>query len=167
MTDIQLTPHFKLSEFTRSDTASKYGINNSLDPSNPYHKEIIDNLRNLCEQVLEPLRNHFDVPIVIGSGYRCPRLNFHPEVKGATSSQHMTGEAADIRIPVYDWVDHNGKHHTNLELLNKWMLWLIDNTDLDHIIKETANRRTYWIHVSCKRDRSKNRHKVTSFLLKS
>ena len=138
-----------------------------LDPSNPIDKEIIENLRNLCEQVLEPLRQFFNVPIVIGSGYRCPKLNSHPEVKGATSSQHMTGEAADIRIPKYSFKASDGTYHTNLEILNKWMLWLIDSTALDHIIKETANRRTYWVHVSCKRDRQQNRHKVTSFLLKS
>ena len=86
MTDIQLTPHFKLSEFTRSDTASKYGINNTLDPNNPVHAEIIANLKNLCEQVLEPLRQFFDVPIVIGSGYRCPALN--KAVGGVAHSMH-------------------------------------------------------------------------------
>lgn len=158
MKDIQLTPHFKLSEFTKSSTASARGIDNTPP------KEVIDNLRNLCEQVLEPLRQFFNVPIVIGSGYRCPALN--KAVGGVKNSQHMTGEAADIHIPVYDFVDSNGKHHSNMETLNMWMRWLIDNTDFDQCIKETANRRTYWIHVSCKRDRSKNRHHVISFLLK-
>lgn len=166
MQDIQLTEHFKLSEFTRSDTASKYGIDNTLDPSNPIHNEIIKNLRNLCEQVLEPLRQFFNVPIVIGSGYRCQRLNSHPEVGGASSSQHMLGEAADIRIPKYSFKASDGAYHTNLETLRTWMTWLIDNTDFDHCIKETANRKTYWIHISCKRNRAQNRHKVTSFLLK-
>lgn len=158
MKDIQLTEHFKLSEFTRSSTAASRGIDNT--PS----KEIIANLRNLCEQVLEPLRQFFNVPIVIGSGYRCPALN--KAVGGVKNSQHMTGEAADIHIPVYDFKACDGTHHSNIETLNKWMRWLIDNTDFDQCIKETANRKTYWIHVSCKRDRSKNRHHVISFLMK-
>lgn len=167
MTDIQLTKHFRLSEFTRSETAEKYSIDNSLDPNNPLHAEIIANLKNLCEQVLEPLRDHFGVPIIISSGYRCPALNSHPEVRGASTSQHMLGQAADIYIPKYNFVDSQGKSHSNLEILTKWMHWLIDNTDFDHCIKETANRRTYWIHISCLRNRKQNRHKVTSFLLKS
>lgn len=159
MTDIQLSPHFILLEFVKSSTASARGIDNT--PS----KEVIDNLRNLCEQVLEPLRQFFNVPIVIGSGYRCPALN--KAVGGVKNSQHMTGEAADIHIPVYDFKASDGTHHSNMETLNNWMRWLIDNTDFDQCIKETANRRTYWIHVSCKRDRIKNRRQVISFLLKS
>lgn len=159
MKDIQLTEHFKLSEFVKSSTASARGIDNT--PS----KEVIGNLRNLCEQVLEPLRQFFNVPIVIGSGYRCPALN--KAVGGVKNSQHMAGEAADIHMPVYDFKASDGTNHSNMETLNKWMRWLIDNTDFDQCIKETANRRTYWIHVSCKRDPSKNRHQVISFLLKS
>ena len=159
MTDIQLSPHFKLSEFVKSSTASAHGIDNTPN------EQQIANLKRLCQEVLEPLRQHFGVPIIIGSGYRCPQVN--KLVGGVKNSQHMTGEAADIHIPVYDFVDSNGKHHTNMEILNKWMRWLIDNTDFDQCIKETANRITYWIHVSCKRDRSKNRHQVISFLLKS
>jgi len=158
MSDIQLSPHFKLSEFIKSPTATARGIDNT--PS----EQVISNLRNLCEQVLEPLRQHFNVPITIGSGYRCPALN--SAVGGVKNSQHMTGEAADIHIPLYDFKDSNGNRRTNTELGRKWMLWIIDNTDMDQCIWETSNRRIYWIHVSCKSDRAKNRHHVISFLLK-
>lgn len=157
--DIRLTPHFMLSEFVKSSTASAQKIDNT--PS----KEVMGNLKTLCEQVLEPLRQHFGVPIEINSGYRCPALN--RAVGGAVNSQHMTGEAADIHIPVHDFVDSNGHHHSNMNILKKWFTWIMDNCDFDQLIKETTNRRTYWIHVSCKRDRSKNRHQVITFMLKS
>lgn len=155
---MQLTSHFKLAEFEKSPTASAHHIDNHVPQS------LIPNIKNLCEQVLEPLRQHFDVPIIIGSGYRCPKLN--TLVGGVANSQHKTGEAADIHIPVYDFVASDGTHHTNMEILNRWFTWIMDNCDFDQLIKETSNRRTYWIHVSCKRDRSKNRHQVISFLLK-
>lgn len=158
MNDIQLSPNFKLSEFTKSATATSRHIDNSAPA------EVVENLRHLCEQVLEPLRQHFDVPIIIGSGYRCPQLNTF--VGGVKNSQHKTGEAADIHIPVYDFLASDGTHHTNMEILNRWFTWIMDNCDFDQLIKETSNRKTYWIHVSCRRDRTKNRHQVITFLLK-
>ena len=161
---MQLSEHFSLSEFTRSATAAKYGIDNTFDPSNPAHAEIIANLRNLCEQVLEPLRAFASQPIIISSGYRSPALN--RAVGGAKNSQHLTGEAVDIRIPMHAFVNEQGQRFTNMELLNRWFDWMTNNCDFDQLIKETANRRTYWIHVSCKRNRRKNRHQSIRFLLK-
>ena len=155
---MKLSEHFSLSEFERSATATRLGIDNSV-PS-----QYIPALQQLCKEILEPLRQFFNVPIVIGSGYRCPALN--KAVGGVKNSQHMTGEAADIHIPVYDFKASDGTHHSNMETLNKWMCWLIDNTDFDQCIKETANRKNYWIHISCKRDRSKNRHHVIHFMQK-
>ena len=64
MEDTYLTPHFRLSEFTRSATAQARGIDNT--PT----EEIASNLRHLCENVLEHLRQHFGEPITISSGYR-------------------------------------------------------------------------------------------------
>ena len=130
MTDIRLSEHFLLSEFTRSSTAERLGICNELDPFYPTHKDIIANLRNLCEQVLEPLRAYVRQPIIISSGYRSPALN--QALRGAPRSQHLTGEAADIRLPTYNCKGADGQSFTNLEQLNKRFLWLMNNTDFNH-----------------------------------
>lgn len=156
---MQLTEHFTLEEFTTSSTAKARGIDNSVSS----HR-VVDNLRNLCEQVLEPLRSYANQPITISSGYRCKVLN--KVVGSARNSQHMTGEAADIHIPLYDFKDSTGSRLTDIQLARDWMQWLTDNTDFDQLILETVNRRIFWLHVSCKRDRSLNRHQVIRFMQK-
>lgn len=156
---MQLTEHFTLEEFTFSSTAKARGINNTVSS-----QRVIENLRNLCEQVLEPLRSYANQPITISSGYRCKALN--KVVGGARNSQHMTGEAADIHIPLYDFKDSTGSRLTDIETAREWMQWLTDNTDFDQLILETMNRRIFWIHVSCKRNRSLNRHQVIRFMQK-
>ena len=89
---MKLSSHFELSEFTRSETAEKLGIDNSIDwPDSAW---IIDNLERLCVCTLEPLRRYLGEPIFVSSGYRCSRLN--EVLKGARDSQHRFGEAADI-----------------------------------------------------------------------
>lgn len=98
-------------------------------------------------------------PIIIGSGYRCPQLNV--KVGGVYASQHTLGEAADIYIPktaYTDWDDN--KAHTDKELAERWFLWLQSHTDYDQLIMETSNGRDYWIHVSCRANRKKNRHQI-------
>jgi hypothetical protein len=156
---MQLTEHFTLEEFTTSSTAKARGIDNSVSS-----QRVVENLRNLCEQVLEPLRSYANQPITISSGYRCKALN--KVVGGARNSQHMTGEAADIHIPLYDFKDSTGSRLTDIQLARDWMQWLTDNTDFDQLILETVNRRIFWLHVSCKRDRSLNRHQVIRFMQK-
>ena len=135
---MKLSEHFDLNEFTRSATADRLHIDNSLNPSDPTGQSIINNLRNLCEKVLEPLRQHFGIPVVISSGYRCPALN--KAVGGVPNSQHLTGEAADIVLPK----------------LADAFYWLIDNVPFDQLGFESRGS-TKWIHVSCKLDLSQNR----------
>lgn len=150
MKDIQLSPHFKLSEFEKSSTARARGINNSLNPDIPQHAEIIANIKALCTEVLEPLRQHIGKPIFISSGYRCPKLNSHPEVRGATKSQHMKGEAADLRIP-------------SLTEARKWMEWIANELAFDQLILEHCKNKdgstSHWIHVSYRKD-GNNRHQI-------
>lgn len=153
MKDLQLTTHFKLSEFTRSGTAIKYGIDNSLNPELPKQAEIIANLHHLCTEVLEPLRQWYGKPITISSGYRCPAVNSNPEVRGATNSQHLKGEAADLHLP-------------SIAIGLQWVEWLLDNVRFDHLIWEHDRYGHYWIHISFKRDASKNRQLYTPNLLK-
>ena len=156
---MQLTEHFTLEEFSFSSTAKARGIDNTVSS-----QRVIENLRNLCEQVLEPLRSYANQPITISSGYRCKALN--KVVGGTHNSQHMTGEAADIHIPLYDFKDSTGSRLTDIETAREWMQWLTDNTDFDQLILETVNRRIFWIHVSCKRNRSLNRHQIIRFMQK-
>lgn len=167
---MKLTEHFTLEEFEFSSTALARGIDNSLNPENRAHAKIINNLRNLCKQVLEPLRTHVNesspykgdkrgaVPVIISSGYRCPRLN--KLVGGSPTSQHMTGEACDI-------------HLSDQKKLREWFTWLMDNENADQIILEKSSPSKgdkrgahYWFHVSCKSDPSQNRHHV-KFITKS
>ena len=157
--DIQLSEHFKLSEFTRSATATARKIDNT--PS----QEVISNLKVLCQNVLEPLRAFAQQPIIISSGYRCPKLN--SAVGGVYSSQHTLGEACDIRLPVSKHTtQRDGKAHTDKEILNSWFDWIVTNTDFDQAIIETANGKDFWIHVSCRRNKRKNRHQVIRNLQK-
>ena len=87
---MKLTANFALHEFLRSQTAARHGI--SMDPP----IEVIDNLRRLCVDILQPLREHVGVPITISSGFRPLELN--TLIGGSTTSAHMDGRAADIII---------------------------------------------------------------------
>lgn len=135
---MKLSEHFSLSEFEHSVTAIRCNIDNSV-PS-----ELIPLLRNLCERVLEPLRQHVGEPVIISSGYRCQELN--RRVGGASNSQHLTGEAADISV-------------NNTPKLRQWYIWMAENLPYDLLILEKKGKKC-WIHVSCKLDLSQNRKKA-------
>ena len=142
---MQLSPHFKLVEFTRSATAQARHIDNTPN------EEQIKNLKFLCDNVLEPLRGQFG-PIIIGSGFRCPALN--TAVGGVKDSQHKSGEACDIHLP-------------SIEVGKKYFEFLEKLPIFDQLIWERNNPRSnhYWIHVSIKRS-GKNRKQVIPLLNK-
>jgi len=152
MQKIQLTEHFNLAEFTRSATAEANGIDNSLNPDNPQHRAIIENLRNLCVQVLEPQRQFVGGPVIVSSGYRCPKLN--ELVGGSKNSQHMTGEAVDI-VPMGQSESHRSSQF-RCEAIKECFLFIQNNCFFDQLILESKGYQR-WIHVSCCRDRMKNR----------
>ena len=137
---MNITKNFKLEEFAKSETAQRKGINNSIPA------ELIPNIKALCENVLQPLRDAVGVPVKISSGYRCPALN--KAVKGSATSQHMKGEAADIVIP---------DKKTGLQ----WFEWMRTHLTYNQLIWETNSRGGSWIHVGYKRT-GKNKMQVLS-----
>lgn len=126
---MQLSQHFTLEEMTKSQTASRKGIDNTAPP------EVVQNLKLLCENVLEYIRVRFSKPITVNSGYRGPKLN--KAIGGAKNSQHMTGQAADIEIAGMD---------------NKILFcWIRDNLEFDQLILEYYKPGvpdSGWVHVS-------------------
>ena len=127
---MQLSEHFELAEFTRSSTAKRAGISNS--PTEGH----IANIKLLCEKILEPIRSHFNRPILISSGYRSAALN--AVTPGASStSQHSSGEAVDI--------DMDETTTTNSQIFN----YIKDNLEFDQLIWEFGtSTNPNWVHVS-------------------
>ena len=140
---MQLSKHFTLEEMTRSMVAARKGIDNT-----PGSGEI-KNLGNLCYEVLEPVRAHFDKPISISSGYRSEALC--EAIGSKKTSQHALGCAADFEI--------NGV--SNIQVA----YWLTNNVDFDQCILEyykPEDDQAGWIHVSYN-EKGANRKKVLTF----
>lgn len=126
---MNLTENFSLRELTYSQTAIKNGI-----PNIPKDPQVVENLKTLCEKVLEPLRDGMKCPIKISSGYRSPELN--KLIGGVKASQHNVGEAVDIDLDA-----------KNAELFS----YIVNNLDFDQIIWEFGDdTNPDWVHVSYK-----------------
>jgi len=126
---MQLSKNLALAEVTRSETAKRKGISNMPTP------EHLENFKKLAENVFQPIREHFGVPIHISSGYRSAALN--KAVGGSASSQHCTGEAIDI--------DMDGTDITNAQIFH----FVKDNLNFDQLIAEfPVNGNPAWVHVS-------------------
>lgn len=140
---MKLSEHFKLSEFTRSQTATRFSINNT--PSNKQVKA----LKALCDNILEKIRAQFG-PVIISSGYRSEELN--TRIGGATKSQHTKGQAADIEVA----------HGISNRVLAEW---IAANCEFDQLILEFHDPHkgpnSGWVHVSWV-DANKNRNQVLS-----
>ena len=65
---MKLSANFTLDELIKSQVAERKGINNNPSP------EQIDNLKALTQNILQPVRSHFDKPLIISSGFRCAEL---------------------------------------------------------------------------------------------
>jgi uncharacterized protein YcbK (DUF882 family) len=135
----KLSEHFKLGEFTRSNSHSNiYNV--------PTH-EAIYNLKNLCKW-LEVLRERSGGPVRINSGYRSPQLN--KKVGGVATSNHLTGCAADIRVD-------------NMEQLIRYATILLDyadesKQDFDELLIERNRYGAIWLHFAVRP--KDNRRKV-------
>ncbi len=119
--------YFTIRELTKSETAVRHGINNTPD------KKSQQNLEKLVDVILDPLREAYGKPIVVTSGYRCEKLN--RVLGGAKTSQHVPGEAVDIRS-VSDTKEENKKIFDLIIELDLPFDQLINEYDYD------------WIHVS-------------------
>ena len=137
-----LSKHFTLQEMTRSDTATRLGICN--DPG----IDAISNLQNLCQTVLEPLREYARQPVRISSGYRCRALN--RAVGGVRNSRHIHGEAADIAMPLCDASGRRLSFAEARATLRRWYVWIKGHCPHDELIwEERAGKpMTAWIHVA-------------------
>lgn len=130
---MKLGRFFTLEELAASETASRLKISNK-----PTEAEI-ENLRQLVQKVLDPLRSLYGKPILVTSGFRSTELN--AAVGGVSKSQHLCGQAADI-------VSASGPYG------NRRLLGLILQNafgiPFDQCIAEMPDRkgRPRWIHIS-------------------
>lgn len=124
--------YFTIKELCKSSSAIKHNIDNTPD------EEVIKNIEQLIENVLDPLREAWGKPIIVNSGYRCPKLN--KVVGGAKTSQHITGCAADITTGSKE---DNKKLFDLAQQLKLPFDQLIDENDFSwiHISYSTRNRR--------------------------
>ena len=128
---MKLSKNFSLKELTRSQTADRKGIAN-----NP-NEDQIDKLQNLCEMVLQPVRDHFKQVVSVSSGFRSPELCV--AIGSSVNSQHAKGEAADFEITGV----------ANKQLSD----WIYKNLDFDQLILEYHNPdepNSGWVHCSYK-----------------
>ena len=122
----QITEHFSLEELSATSHKDLQQINYD------FAAKRVEQLKPLCE-LLEQVRSVLGCPIIVSSGVRCPELN--KEVGGATTSQHMKCEAADI-LP---------KHHT---VEDAFCLVFKSSIMFDQMILERSGNKT-WLHISC------------------
>ncbi len=131
---MKLSANLSLGEFTRSQTAKRRGIDNT-----PIGKHL-EAAKLLAEKIFQPIREHFDKPIFISSGYRSVALN--EAIGGSKTSQHSKGEAIDIDM------DHRPGPE-NEEVFH----YIRENLPFDQLIWEFGtDERPDWVHVSYNSD---------------
>jgi len=124
-----LSKSFTLEEFVKSQEAIRLGIDNTPN------EDQIFNLQLLCNNVIQPVRDYFNKPVVISSGFRSPSLC--EAIGSSAKSQHTKGQAADFEI--------FGVH--NKEVSD----WIVQNLDYDQCILEFWNPNdpnSGWVHCS-------------------
>jgi zinc D-Ala-D-Ala carboxypeptidase len=126
---MNLSENFSLHEMCKSETALRMGFDNTPDD------EATENLRALCENVLQKVRDHYGKGVKVNSAYRSPESN--AAVGGSKTSDHCKGMAADIEIPGV----------ANADLAQ----WIMDNLDYTQLILEFYTPGipdSGWVHVS-------------------
>ena len=125
---MNLSRNFTLSELIKSGTAIRRGINN-----NP-NAEQIEKLKLLCENILQPVRDHFG-RVKVTSCFRSVELCL--AINSSANSQHAKAEACDFECPGVD----------NAELAD----WIHKNLPYDQLILEfytPGEPNSGWIHCS-------------------
>jgi zinc D-Ala-D-Ala carboxypeptidase len=136
---MNLSENFTLQELIYSDTAVRMGIDNKPND------ETVENLKILCENILEPIRSHFKAPVVVSSGYRSEAVCL--AVGSSSKSQHIKGQAVDFEIfgiPNKDVTD-----------------WVVQNLDYDQCILEFWNDKepnSGWVHCSYSKDNNRKQY---------
>ena len=125
---MKLSPHFSLDEMIKSQTALRKGLDNNPDADQ------LEAMVTLCEHVLEPIRKHWNRPVIVSSAFRAPEVN--KAIGSKNTSQHTKGQAADIEIPGVD----------NLDLYH----WIGQSVEFDQLILEfySGEPASGWVHVS-------------------
>jgi hypothetical protein len=136
---MNLSEHFTLEEFEKSDYALRRGIPNKATPAT------VENMQALCGVVMERVRAEFGNPIKINSGYRSPKVN--KGIGGAATSQHLTGEAADFEVI-------GVRHHDVVKRISQTAI------PFDQLIYEGGEDG--WVHVSHKRYGTQRRQVLTA-----
>ncbi len=126
---MNLSPNFSLHELTKSETALRLDLDNT-----PGETET-ENLRTLCEMVLQPVRDHYGKGVKVNSAYRSPESN--AAVGGSKTSDHCKGMAADIEIPGVANAD-----------LAQWIMGNLDYTQLILEFYTPGIPDSGWVHVS-------------------
>ncbi len=133
---MKLTENFNLKEFEYSKVANENNINNKIP------EELIQNIKDLCIYLIQPIRDKIKSSITITSGYRNKQLN--KLVGGEENSQHLKGEAADII----------SLGMTTLDLYNL----IKNNFEYDQLILEFYNSKfpySGWVHVSYRKGKNR------------
>lgn len=118
---MKLTEHFTLEEFTRSSTAKRLNIDNSV-PQN-----LMPNIQLIAVK-LELVRKALGKPIIITSGYRCNALN--ARVGGTPTSAHTQGLA----------VDFHSSYGTPKEICQRLI-------DTDVLFDKLIQEHNQWVHI--------------------
>jgi len=138
---MRLSKNLTLSEMIKSNTARRRGIDNT--PT----EEHVENMKSLAENIFQPIRDHFGVPIYISSGYRSEALN--NAIGGSKTSQHSKGQAIDL-----DRDGHPQPDNSDLFIFVK------DNLDFDQMIWEFGtDDNPDWVHISYNPD-NKQRNQI-------
>ena len=131
------TKNFSYDELIASATAKRLGLDNTPTP------EEKEKLRQLAEDILQPIRDAWRAPIVVTSGYRSEEVN--KAVGGVKTSQHRLGEAADIKV---------GGKDKNKKLFN--LIYKLISTGKIKVGQLIDEYNYQWIHISLPRKNKEN-----------